>query len=93
MATKQTENRVWIELEKPRDAAHANEICGLANNLLQRISPGTAKQFSYSSRNHKFLYGDLHGCVTLADRGEWLNLDFVGRPLDMPADKWGRGAA
>ena len=85
-----TENRVWIELEKPRNAEHAKEICDLANNLLQRITPNTAKHFFYITEKRQYAYGDHWGYVDLTDRGEWLNLDFVGRPLDMPANKWRR---
>lgn len=83
------QNRVWIELEKPRDKVHADQISALANNLLQRITPGTDYKFFYSENKAMFCYGHIT-FEYLSDRGKWFNLDFVGRPLDVPAEQWER---
>lgn len=78
---EQKENRVWIELDKPRDKAHADAVCVLANNFLQRIMPGTELRFFYSERKSLYCFGQVSFSY-LIDRGTWLNLDHVGRPID-----------
>lgn len=78
-----TQNRVWIELEKPRDEDHAAEIVAQANNMLQRLRGPSelAKVFGWNSRAKQFTYGDAMGYENLVDRGQWFNLEFLGRPL------------
>jgi hypothetical protein len=78
-------NRVWIELDKPRDAEHAKEICGLANKMLGRLleDPNQDRQeFSWSAKDGLYIiihrpYGTFQTCV---DWGHWFNLDYLGRP-------------
>lgn len=83
--TKSEVNRVWIELEKPRDKAHAEQICELANRLIERLSRdgvATERKFFWSEREWQFCYGGDMGYSTQVDRGIWLNLDYLGRPLE-----------
>jgi hypothetical protein len=71
--------RVWIELDKPRDETHAKELCRLANNLLLRlVEPGDVIG-GFSFKDGKFYYGDAMGAWELADRGHWFNLSYLGR--------------
>lgn len=71
-------NRIWIELDKPRDKAHADKQCELANAMLKKLGAKTS-EFWWSERDHCYCYGDNMGYVTLSDRGHWLNLDFLAR--------------
>lgn len=82
-------NRVWIELERPRNTKHAAVICERANNFLQRLTPGTGYKFWWSEEKCMYAYGHI-SFQYLRDNGEWLNLDFLGRPLDMKAEDWSR---
>lgn len=76
-------NNVWIELEKPRDDAHAKEICEQANRMLQRML-GTAPwgRFGWDGERKQYKFGGLMGYRGLTDRGEWFNLDYLGRPFE-----------
>lgn len=78
-----TDNRIWIELDKPRDAQHAEQICKLANRMLQRLcKPEDADSlptFDYDAKQFKFTYGGPMGHELLSDNGKWFNLDFFGR--------------
>lgn len=74
-------NQIWIELERPRDAAHGEIISALANNLLARMGITHAK-FWWSTHEARYCYGDKMGYTVLNDEGVWLNLDHLGRPLD-----------
>jgi hypothetical protein len=38
-------NRVWIELDKPRDDAHAEEICKLATAMLHKLGISAEHEF------------------------------------------------
>lgn len=72
-------NRIWIELDKPRDAAHAQEMCELANQMLARLGVSHGRRFFWSERESCYCYGEGMGYTTLSDRGEWFNLDYLGR--------------
>lgn len=75
-------NRVWIELEKPRDAEHAAQICDKANRMLARLrEPDSVQhnQFAWSDSRAQYMYGSPMGYTYCVDRGEWFNLDYVGR--------------
>ena len=74
-------NNVWIELEKPKDEAHAVEICKKANNMLKRLGV-TSGDFGWDSKRKQYTYGAAMGYTGLTDRGEWFNLDYLGRPLE-----------
>jgi hypothetical protein len=77
--------RVWIELQPPRDKAHADRICELANNMLKRLAaPGDppGSEFWWSVNEQRYCFGGNHGYMTLSDRGEWFNLEYFGRPLE-----------
>ena len=83
-ATPAPANRVWIELEKPRNAAHGQQVAELANNMLRRlrgpVGPDTWETvFEWDDTRKVFLYGGPMGWTTLTDRGQWFNLDFLGR--------------
>jgi hypothetical protein len=88
--------RVWIELPRPKGATdherkdETDRICNLANTMLQRMDPGTEYRFFWSEHKSMYAYGHQHGSYRyLADNGEWLNLEYLGRPLDMTAEQWG----
>lgn len=80
-----TRNRVWIELEQPRDDTHAAEIVEQANNMLKRLSPdglGLSTCFGWDERRKQFTWGGDMGYENLVDRGQWLSLTFLGRPIE-----------
>lgn len=70
-------DRVWIELDVPRNEQHAKEICTKANNMLTRLGTTSGRQFFWMEGQYCF-GGDM-GYVDLPDRGTWFNLDYVGR--------------
>lgn len=76
-------NRIWIELDKPKDDAHAQEIVRLANNMLRRLfdvhkDVPLAQAFEYAGG--AFHFGSpVSGTTELADRGMWFSLDYLGR--------------
>ena len=80
--TKQ-KNRVWIELEAPKDDAHAEQICALANGMLARLRMGDAKGgdgvFSWDDERKMYEFGGPMGSEGLADSGKWFSLDYLGR--------------
>lgn len=78
-------NSVWIELERPRDAAHAEQICGLANNMLTRLrgaNDPSPRVFSWNDTRKFYEFGNDMGTEGLTDRGKWFSLDYVGRPIE-----------
>lgn len=79
--SEHTGNRIWIELEEPKSSEHAELQCTLANRMLKRLSPTTSMAFWWSADARRYcLTVDSAGCyVTLPDRGEWFNLDHLGR--------------
>lgn len=78
-------DRVWIELEQPRDDEHAARICELANRMLQRLNfdgEGPLHHlFFWDAKDQTYCYGGQMGYRGLSDRGEWFNLAYLGRPL------------
>lgn len=73
--------RVWIELPSPADAAEAQEVCELANRMLDRLGEGAdSDRFFWSGDDAKYCFGGWRGYVTLSDRGHWFDLRYVGRP-------------
>lgn len=80
--TQEKRYRVWIELDKPVDDEHAEELCALANKMLSRLNESSESQggFSWSPNEHRYMFS--HGGHTykyLADNGEWFNLEYFGR--------------
>lgn len=82
---KSAPNRVWIELEQPRDDEHAKQICEAANRMMRVLIPGCESEFMFFEHKRMYGYGDNMGFKYLVDRGEWFNLDFLGR--DRAGDK------
>ena len=82
--TDDIKNLVWIELEKPRDDAHAEACCVAANRMLARLIKTedlkTLQEFWWDADDHIYCYGGPMGYTTLGDRGKWFNLDYLGRP-------------
>ena len=72
-------DRVWIELDKPIDDAHAEEICKKANRMLARMGSSGGRGFFWSPSRQQYGYGDGMGHIGLPDRGDWFNLDYLGR--------------
>ncbi len=79
MKTKQIPNKVWIELDRPRDDDHANQIAKLINNVLRKIEPNIERQFFWNSEDCIWCIGNDFGYIALADNGEWFNLDYLGK--------------
>lgn len=77
-------HRVWIELEQPADDADAAEIVAEVNNMLQRLKRPNdyIRQFGWDTKRKQFTYGDDMGYENLVDRGKWLSLTYLGRPLE-----------
>lgn len=86
--TPDRELRVWIELPKPADKEHAEQLCGLANNMLKRLEKpheGPAERgFFWSEHEKRYCYGGAMGYTVLSDGGQWFNLEYLGRPLEEP---------
>ncbi len=73
------QDRVWIELEVPNDEAHAQAICAKANRMLQRLMPGTSMAFWRGQNGYCITVDSAGSYYDLPDRGEWFNLDYLGR--------------
>jgi hypothetical protein len=90
MATKKARDpkypaRVWIELEKPVDEADGHRMAELANNMLKRLAKKgqeVTTEFWWNEERGRYDYGSPMGCYSLADWGEWFNLEYMGRPID-----------
>jgi hypothetical protein len=94
-------NRVWIELERPRklprgqvndqggssDLTHAGLIYERANNMLQRLMPGTPYKFWWSARHacYALTTSEAGTFIVLSDNGHWFDLDYIGRPIEEAA--------
>ena len=91
MATKKAKvanvvsRRVWIELEVPADEVQAKEIGRLATNMLQRLNAPEKTDYSFwwSDREQRWCFGGDWGYKVLSDHGEWFNLDYFGRDLEV----------
>lgn len=82
MAVNETGNRVWIELDKPKDKEHAEKQCRLANNMLKRLCvkpEDMTSKFFYSEHSRTYCFGGDYGYIELPDHGHWFNLDSLGR--------------
>jgi hypothetical protein len=75
---KQKELKVWIELPKPVDAQHAEELCELANAMLRKLGVNSQK-FSWSDHRNRYRFGGPTGYTELADRGEWFDLNYLAK--------------
>jgi len=80
--SQQQENRVWVELEKPRNKIHGDKQCELANRMLRRLVENTEglPRFWYEQSINRYCYGGDMGFEELSDCGKWFNLDYLGRP-------------
>ena len=74
------QDRVWIELERPRDAKHAALIAKKANSMLNRLGVTGGREFFWDEHDRCWCFGGNMGYVTLSDNGTWFNLDYMGRP-------------
>lgn len=76
-------NKIWIELEKPKDKEHADLQCTLANRVLERMG-AKGQSFFYSQRLALYCIESSPGGTykELTDNGEWFNLDYLGREVD-----------
>lgn len=75
-------NRIWIELDKPKNDAHGQEQVRLANNMLRRLldmPKGEPPTVYFEYAGGKYHYGNITGTIELADNGHWMNLDYLGR--------------
>lgn len=79
------EARVWIELDPPSSKEQGDERAAMATNMLRRLGVERSR-FWWSTREARYCYGDEMGYVSLSDNGHWLNLEFLGRPLQ-PAER------
>ena len=72
-------NRVWIELERPRDDVHGAEIAAQANRMLARLGDTAGYCFEWDPKERRYLWGDQMGSMRLSENGTWFNLDYLGR--------------
>lgn len=83
------DNRIWLELDKPKDFEHAKQQCELANKMLARL--GISKHNKFWAQGG-FFTGERHAHCPyafttssagtykeLSDNGEWFSLDYLGR--------------
>lgn len=79
------EHRIWIELQEPKDAADAKQICDKVNRMIDRLrKPEDQKiaadwRFYWSDHERSYCYGGDMGYETLPDGGRWFSLDYFGR--------------
>lgn len=76
---KPKHNKIWIELDEPKDAEHAKAMCYQANNMLHRLGDTGGREFWWDVKERQYCFGGDMGYVTLPDRGTWFNLDYLGR--------------
>lgn len=74
---KTPRDRIWLELELPRDEAHAQLVVEKANRMLDRL--GVLDRFFWQEKRLVFCFGSQSGYTELVERGIWLSLDFLGR--------------
>ena len=74
------QDRVWIELERPRNTEHAALIAEKANRMLARLGVTGGREFFWDEHDRCWCFGGDMGYVTLTDNGTWFNLDYMGRP-------------
>jgi hypothetical protein len=74
-------DKIWIELPRPQNDAHAAEIIAKANRMLDRLAkPGDQHgRFEWNSRRKFYEYGTEMGFETLLDGGTYFSLDYFGR--------------
>ena len=75
------ENKIWIELDRPKDKLHAIEQCRLANLMLARLGVDTNKDKFFASKRG-YCFGGAFGYLELPDCGHWFSLDFLSGELD-----------
>jgi hypothetical protein len=86
-------SRVWIEIERPtwtqfktaaeRDA-EAERRAALATNMVARLNapePLDGYSFWWSAKEGRYCWGGPMGYTSLADDGEWFNLEHFGREI------------
>lgn len=67
-------DQFWLELPKPRDDSHADQICAKANAMLKRIDPATVLEFWWHARRGCYCItkDEAGGFLEMADRGQWI---------------------
>lgn len=74
-------NRVWIELDVPKDKDNAQAICKSANQMLGKLVPGLGSPSVgafFLSGHGCYCFGGDFGYEELEDNGKWFNLDTLG---------------
>jgi hypothetical protein len=73
--------RIWVELDKPKDAKQALLVVEKANRMLERLKkPGdVCGEFGWDDKRYLYDYGTDMGRETLVDHGKWFSLDYFGR--------------
>jgi hypothetical protein len=71
--------KIWIELPIPNSIEEAEDICLKANRMMQRLGDTNGREFRYWEKDHKYSWGGDMGFMFLSDRGNWFNLDYLGR--------------
>jgi hypothetical protein len=76
-------NRVWIELDKPEDDEHAEQIVRAANAMMAKLGI-EHNVFSWYPEKEKYAlhYANNSGFVYLPDRGWWFDLDYLASTAD-----------
>ena len=73
-----TKNRVWIELDPPKNVEHGQEQCRLVNKMLKRL--GVDKQEFWvglgpGRATYNITLNDSGEFLECLDHGHWFNLD------------------
>ena len=75
-------NRVWIEIEWHKDESVRKERAACMTRMLQRLSPEFSGEITAGPYHYRYYSARPGGFVELVDRGEWFNLDWLGREVD-----------
>jgi len=71
-------NKVWIEIELDQNKAVNHERAEKFTNLITKL--GVTKKVWFDETKYSFFSGDeYNGFKELGDKGDWFNLDFLGR--------------
>lgn len=71
-------NRIWIELDKQKDEAHAEEQCALANKVLKKLG-FKHYEFWVGKRGYCLTKDEAGGYLDCPERGHWFNLDYAAK--------------
>ena len=75
-------NRVWIELEYPKNAEEGHARAKLLNTMLKRLGVSFHSELVFwheDKDRYCFTLDEAGGFVEAQDHGHWYNLDMLGK--------------